>query len=372
MNICIVQPALNVPTETFIRIHAQRLPANVTVVHGVSSGPVWLGEKPVLSQSALRRAGRAVGRILALRPRSWHTTVALLAVFRRVEPHAVLAEYGTAGVHAMEACRRARVPLIVFFHGFDASRKAVLDKHRKAYGRMFQQAAALVTVSQAMGQKLISLGAPPEKVFYCPCGVDCPRSSVATPSTNAPVFLTLGRFVEKKSPDSTLRAFAEVFRGHPQSRLRMIGDGPLLGPCRELAETLGISAAVTFLGWQPSEVVEREMLAARAFLQHSVQAADGDCEGTPATVLEAGASGLPVIATRHAGIPEVVIDGETGLLVEEHDVAAMALLMGRMVDDPDLAERIGRAARRHVEQNFSMQQSIDKLWTILRRAVATE
>ncbi|MGA2253405.1 MAG: glycosyltransferase, partial [Thermoguttaceae bacterium] len=340
-----------------------------TVVHGVSSGPVWLGDRPVLSQSPLSRAARRLIGILTLRARNWQTTAALLAVFRGLRPMAVLAEYGTAGVHALEACRLTHTPLIVHFHGFDASKRSILKKHRVAYGRLFQEAAALVAVSRAMRQKLISLGAEPEKVHYCPYGVECRRFGGTRPSANPPVFLAVGRFVEKKSPDLTMRAFAETFRTHPESRLRMIGDGPLLALCRDLAEILGIGPAVTFLGSQPHQVVEQEMRTARAFVQHSVEATDGDCEGTPVAVLEASAAGLPVIATRHAGIPDVVIDGETGLLADERDVAEMAVLMRRMVDDAQLAAQLGQAGRTRVAQHFSMQQSIDRLWTIIEAAV---
>ena len=368
MNICILQPALNLASETFIRAHAEQLPANVTVVHGVSSGPLWLGDQPVLSQSPLSRTARTLRGMFSRQPRNWHTTAALLAVFRRVQPQAALAEYGTAGVHALSACRSARVPLVVHFHGFDASKKSVLNKHREAYRRMFREAAAVVAVSHAMRRKLISLGAEPQKVHYCPCGVEVRRFGGAQPAANGPVFLAVGRFVEKKSPGSTLRAFAETFRARPQARLRMIGDGPLLGPCRELAESLGIGAAVTFLGSQPHDAVAEEMRMARAFVQHSVEAADGDCEGTPVAVLEAGASGLPVIATRHAGIPDVVVDGETGLLVDEHDIAGMAAGMQRLLDDGQLAAQLGQAARVRVQRHFSLQDSIDRLWTIIDAA----
>ena len=107
------------------------------------------------------------------------------------------------------------------------------------------------------------------------------------------------------------------------------------------------------------------MESARAFVQHSVEAPSGDAEGTPVAVLEAGASGLPVVATRHAGIPDVVIEGKTGLLVEEHDVAGMADAMLRLIDDPPLAANLGAAARDHVRAHFSMERSIDRLWRII-------
>lgn len=148
MKLCIVQPSLNAVSETFFRAHAERLPARVTVVHGVNSGRSSVGDKPILSQNLFCRATRKLGRIIARRPWEWEITASLLVAFRRLQPQAVLAEYGTTGVLAMEACRLARVPLVVHFHGFDASKHSVLEQHQETYCRMFQQAAAIVVVSQ--------------------------------------------------------------------------------------------------------------------------------------------------------------------------------------------------------------------------------
>ncbi|MEA3377274.1 MAG: glycosyltransferase, partial [Chloroflexota bacterium] len=111
------------------------------------------------------------------------------------------------------------------------------------------------------------------------------------------------------------------------------------------------------------------MRAARGFVQHSVQAFSGDSEGTPVAVLEAGASGLPVVATRHAGIPDVVVEGETGFLVDEGDVHAMAEGMVRLASMPDLAGRMGAAARKRIEEHFSMEKSIANLWRIITSAM---
>lgn len=369
MNICIVQPAINVVSETFMRAHAERLPGHVTVVHSVNSGRSSIRDRPVLSQTVFSRGMRKLGRIIARRPWEWEITASLLAAFRRIRPHVVLAEYGTTGVVALEACRRACVPLVAHFHGFDASNRSCLDEYREGYRRLFREAAFVVAVSRAMRRRLISLGAPPEKVCYSPYGVDCARFDGADPAASRSVFLAVGRFVEKKAPYLTLLAFADVYRSHPDSRLRMIGDGPLLGPCRTMATALGLRDAVTFLGPQPHEVVQEEMRKSRAFVQHSIEAADGDCEGMPVAILEAGASGLPVVATRHAGIPDVVIDEETGLLVDERDIGGMAQRMKRLVDDPGLGTRLGEAARIRVAASFSMQQSIDRLWSILEASV---
>jgi Glycosyl transferases group 1 len=103
---------------------------------------------------------------------------------------------------------------------------------------------------------------------------------------------------------------------------------------------------VTFLGEQPHDVVAAELRGARAFVQHSITAVDGDSEGLPNSVLEASATGIPVVSTRHAGIPEIVVDGTTGYLVDEHDVPAMVTQMERLLGDPALAATLGRAGRR--------------------------
>jgi glycosyltransferase involved in cell wall biosynthesis len=245
----------------------------------------------------------------------------------------------------------------------------VLEEHRETYPLMFNQAAAIIAVSRSMQRKLISMGAPAERLHYNPYGIDCSMFGGARPGNAKPLFIAVGRFVEKKAPQVTLRAFSQVHRKFPITQLRMIGDGPLLEECKTLAASLGVASAVTFLGAQQHTAVQAEMRGARCFLQHSVEAASGDCEGTPLGILEAGASGLPVVATRHAGIPDVVIEGETGFLVDEHDVDGMAAHMLRLVEEPETAARMGEAARNHISTNFSQEQSLIKLWKIVESSI---
>lgn len=356
----LVTPYLPSVSETFIRAHAEGLPARVVLVHG------WrpmIGAEPVLSWP--RRAFYKTWRLVAGGRLERETTAAYIKAFRREDVRAVLAEYGPTGVLVMEACRKLGIPLVVHFHGYDASERAVLEAHAESYRVMFREAAAIVAVSRAMQKKLIALGASAEKVHYNPCGIDCEEFEAGDAGAQPPVFLAVGRFVEKKAPHLTLKAFSEVMRAFPEARLRMIGDGPLLDGCRRLAHELGIEGAVTFLGAQPHEVVRAEMHEARCFVQHSVEAPSGDSEGTPVGILEAGASALPVVSTRHAGIPDVVVEGQTGFLVDERDVPAMTEHMLRLAREPELAKRLGQSARIHIAGNFSEQQSLDRLWTII-------
>ena len=366
MHLLIVQTRPPEESETFIRAHFEHLPAQTHAAYG---WPLHVDGRSVLSMSLPIRVGRAV-RKLATGQMLESDTYALLQAFRDTRADAVMAEYGKMGVCAMDACERAKVPLIVHFHGADASVRQVLAQFADAYRRMFQVAAAIVAVSHSMRQRLISLGAPAEKVHYNAYGVECDRFAGGDPSQASERFIAVGRFVEKKAPHLTLHAFSKVLTTHPQAQLRMIGDGPLWRVCRDLAGMLEIEHTVTFLGQQPHDVVAQEMRSARAFVQHSIEASDGDCEGTPVAVLEAGASGLPVIATRHAGICDVVEEHRTGLLVDERDVDGMAEHMRTLLEQPALAAELGRAGRERIAAEFSMDKSIARLWNVIRTSAA--
>jgi colanic acid/amylovoran biosynthesis glycosyltransferase len=351
---------------SFIRPHIDRLPADTVAVHGYLPA---IGSRPTLSQSPLARLGRKVRR--AVRRQPWEEEIVLgyLRAFDR-RPAVVLAEFGPTAVRLIEPCRRARLPLVAHFHGYDISVRSVIEEHRDGYRRLFRSAAAIVAVSKAMRAVLIEMGAPAERVHYCPYGVDCDVFHPGDAASADPTALAVGRFVDKKAPHLTILAFAEVHRRNPAARLRMIGDGMLRGSCGDLVSALGLDDAVTFLGHQPHEAIAAEMRLARCFVQHSLIAANGDSEGTPNSILEAGASGLPVISTRHAGIPDVVIEGRSGFLVEERDVRGMADAWLKVIDDPALAGSMGCEARRHISASFAIDSRLGQLWSIIAGAAA--
>jgi glycosyltransferase involved in cell wall biosynthesis len=359
-SLCVVKGSGAV--ETFIRAHAEGLPADVTLIQDL---PPQIDGRPILSQARPSRAYRKALRLMTRRDWTWELTTAYVAAFRHARADAVLAEFGQTGVTVLDACRRLGLPLIVHFHGADISKRAVLDEYADRYRQLFREARAIVAVSEPMRQRLIAYGAPPDIVYRNPYGVDVRAFGGASPASADATFLAVGRFVEKKAPQLTILAFAEVHRRDARARLRMIGTGPLLDSCRDLARGLGIDSAVCFLGAQPPAVIQEEMRHARAFVQHSIEAPSGDAEGMPVAILEAAASGLPVIATRHAGIPEAVINGETGLLVDERDVAGMAAAMSRLAGDPALAGQWGAAAHTHATRHFSAEHSLARLWSII-------
>jgi colanic acid/amylovoran biosynthesis glycosyltransferase len=154
------------------------------------------------------------------------------------------------------------------------------------------------------------------------------------------------------------------------ARLTMVGDGPLLEACKQMAIAMGITQAVEFTGPRSHPQVAELMRGARCFVQHSLKTSYGDSEGTPVAVLEASGAGLPVVSTRHGGIKDVVQHGETGYLVEEGDLTGMAQYMIKLADDPDLAAELGGKGRQHIAACYTMDKSIRGLEQVLDSAVS--
>ena len=177
--------------------------------------------------------------------------------------------------------------------------------------------------------------------------------------------LCVGRMVPKKGQRITLEAFARASRAVPGLRLEFIGDGPDLESCRAFATGNDLSDRVVFHGSTGPDFVADRMRAADIFALHSVTAPDGDEEGLPVAVREAMACGLPILSTRHAGIPEAVIDGEHGFLVNERDTATMTDRLVELARDPSLRQSLGRAARHRAASSFSSESETERLRAIL-------
>jgi colanic acid/amylovoran biosynthesis glycosyltransferase len=367
MVVCVAQASERENFQPFVEAHVARLPARIEVLCGrdlnadgegrrIGPGRLRLG----IARGVRHFTGLSLPERLNRRARG--------RFLKRRGVDVVLAEFGPTGVAMQGACRRAGVPFVVHFHGYDACKHDVLDRFAAGYVRMFRGCAAVVAVSRPMQEQLIRLGAPPEKVRYNPYGVDLERFTPTDAGANPPLFVAVGRFVEKKAPQLTLLAFRRALDACPDARLLMVGDGVLLDACRDIVVALGLSDAVELAGRLPHERVAEALAGARAFVQHSITPESGDCEGMPNAILEAGACALPVVSTRHAGIPDAVVEGETGFLVDERDVAGMAAHMTTLARDPALAGRMGAAARERMAAEFSMDKRIRALWDILVEA----
>ena len=377
INIAIVSPSITSVTESFIKAHIDFIGGSKIVLYG--QYPNMKIDGYSLSE-LYPEPNRAFEKLESLLPyhiafrikhkrrleRSPKKLVERFLITKNIR--VVLAEYGFAGSAFVSVCRKLGIPLIVHFHGCDAYRKTPIEKHYKAYKEMFDYVSYVVVVSRDMERQLLGLGASQSKIVYNPYGSH-PQFAKLMPDYYSNQLLSVGRFVDKKAPYLTLGTFRIVLGQFPELRLVMVGDGPLLNTCKNLSKSWGIEDKVNFPGILPHGQILSLMAQSFCFIQHSVVADDGDSEGTPVAVLEAGAAGLPVISTYHAGIPDVVIHEETGFLVDEFDVKGMANYVKILADDREKAKAIGEKARKHIKENFSMGKHIGTLEQLINMSV---
>jgi colanic acid/amylovoran biosynthesis glycosyltransferase len=366
-HICIVLPYRLAYSETFLQAHIERLSATPSYLERfpIESADVsWHQGSPSNTAKLKHRAKMALHRF-ALNPAK---KIYLRNFFKTNRINVVLAEYGMTGVGVMSTCERLNLPLIVHFHGYDAYSHRVLDRHEKTYKKMFAYAGAIVAVSKHMVDQLVGLGAPREKVFYNPYGVDIDTFKPLSSSSQAQV-LAVGRFVEKKAPYLTILAFKKVLDRLPDVKLIMVGEGGLQDVCHKIVRSLHIEHAVVFKGAVSHDQVARLMQESRVFVQHSLTPQSGDSEGTPVGILEAGAASLPVVSTAHAGIMDAVVHGKTGFLVKEGDIDGMSEYMYQLLTNRELAVEMGKRAREHISANFKMEDRIKYLRAIIDNCV---
>ena len=368
-NICIVHPNPGPQCETFIRAHIDRLPGVASVLHG--------GHMPLYDMNGRElHPGLPQDFRQLFSPDGKQRTAQHEKAAKNIADHleasniqVALAEYGPTGVAMMEPCEAKHIPLVTYFFGYDAFERPVTDKYAEGYSRLFRRADRLLGVSGSILERLRSMGAPETRMSRIVCGVDTKIFSATDPSCNTPLFTTMSRFVDKKGPHLSLLAFSEAAKKAPEIRLCMIGDGPLLDSCRAVSKALGIEDFVEFPGRLSPGDARRILGKSRCFLQHSITAPNGDSEGTPVAILEASAMGLPVVSTRHSGIPDIVHHEETGLLCDPFDIETMAEHIVRLALEPETALRFGQKGREFVRTHCDLQKTVGQLHCELIRVV---
>lgn len=363
-RLMVFAPTCRAVSETFVRANLQGLPFDLTAFFG--------DERPLshpwrLAYGLAILLSKAFTRLRWLRLASWPASVVSFVLIRLYRPQAVMVEFGFEAVRVMEACAWTGVPMVVHFRGSDASAHGRLGLLSERYRRLFCIAAGVVVKSKPMAQTLERLGVSPENLLISPSGAN-PKLFYGSDPAKAPnVLLAVGRFVNKKGPLHTIRSFYLLRVKAPElnAKLMMVGEGPLLSAAQILIEKLHLESSIELLGARNQDQVAELMREVRAFVQHSLVAPDGDSEGSPVAVMEAQISGLPVVATRHAGIPEVVLDGQTGLLVDEGDEQAMAEAMQVILSDGALAAQLGKAGQVRAKQLFKIDNHLNDITELL-------
>ena len=274
------------------------------------------------------------------------------------------AHFGSNGVYAVKLKKETDLPLAVHFYGQDASQYLKEEKWLEAYPPVFEQADLIFVVSKDMINDLRQAGFPTDKIVLIPIGInvnDFAFKERVPLAENEPVkFVFLGRFAEKKNPVGLIQAFDRVRKEHDNVELRLIGEGELKKEMLAEVETRQLTEKVKFLGTLKKDDVARELLDSQVLVLPSYTTPRYDKEATPSVLKEAMASGMPVIASRHAGIPELVEDKVNGFLVPEKDLDALAERMVTLVERQDLWRKFGLNGRKKVEKDFNLELQIGK------------
>ena len=331
-------------------------------VHECGLHPV----RRVLGNALYNTSGR-VAALTRRQRRVWAT------VAQREDVRLIHAHFGTAGIQALPLAKALGLPLLVTFHGYDASKALRFDAYRRSLEKLFEY-AEVITVSRDMATRLIDCGADPARMRVLHCGIPVHEFQMLTRkaisakvAAEEPIqFLQVASFALKKGHRYTFEAFAQHLKRHPKNRLTLIGDGGERRALERLARDLGIREQVEFAGWVAPSEVAGYLQRADVFLHHSVTGANGDKEGIPTSIMEAMATGLPVVSTRHSGIPELVADGVTGRLVDERDVSAY---VDGLEECLEWSLEMGLQARKCVEERFNSELQANALAEIYAEVI---
>jgi colanic acid/amylovoran biosynthesis glycosyltransferase len=292
----------------------------------------------------------------------------LYRTLREIRPNLIHAHFGTSGWTILPYARWLRLPLVVSYYGFDVGYLLEPEKHPTyqfytgSIQKLFSGASLHLALTQEMRGLLLTLGAHPDKVVVHYNGVDLARFSPAErPESEHCTFFFCGREVEKKGFAFGMQAIANAHQQEKNIRVLFLGaNGPLRPQIEAQIAALGIQEIVTFA--DDKDGLVPLLHRSDVIVAPSVTASDGDREGLPTVLVEAAACGVPAIASRHAGIPELVRHNETGLLCEERDIDGLTRSILQMTREKNLRRTLGENARRLAEQEFD----IDKLTARLK------
>ncbi|MEL6652659.1 MAG: glycosyltransferase [Bacteroidota bacterium] len=378
MKVLTFSYSLGAPTETFIYNELKEIESfvelNLVCCHRHNSELFPLPPLTVVPYEPSRVRAKVLHE---LRQRNISWAYHLPAFRKRIDaliaerqPELIHCHFGPQAIRFWDNSRLARkLPILISFHGYDASRLL----RQKAYVAKMQQLSQLpnvsiICVSHHMRQRLSEAGINTKRSHILYYGTDCeffvPRSGKT--QDQAYTFLQISSFREKKGHQYTLAAYAKFLQQSPDKETQLIlaGDGPLREGMMKQAKELKIEKYVHFPGLVKPDQARSLLAAADCFVHHSVTATNGDTEGIPNAIMEAMAMEVPVIATIHAGIPELVEDGVNGYLIKEKDVKAYTKAMHDILSWPRKPEN-----REKVLSAFERKQHAKSLAQIYQQAV---
>lgn len=312
---------------------------------------------------------------LGYRPtRRWH--------LKRHDARLLHAHFGPLGYKALDLADAFGIPLVTTFYGFDLSLLPQQSPEwRDRYQVLFDRGTHFLVEGPHMKEQLVELGCPASKVSVHHLGVNLdmlPYRPRRRENEQPLRVLAAGRFTEKKGFPHAIEAFARFLEQGGEGHFTIVGglgdddrDRAARDELRRVARRHGVEAQVILREFLPHDELIEAYHDHDVFLSPSIEACDGDNEGgAPVTIIEAAATGMPVVSTRHCDIPEAVKHEETGLLAEEGDTEALAQFLFNIYEHAESMEEMAKAARTHVEREYDAFKQGKKLDDIYRRIIS--
>jgi glycosyltransferase involved in cell wall biosynthesis len=333
------------------------------------------GDWPVDRIEVIRRSrGRFLGRASEKRcGRPWQISNAeasrILALIEHENCLLLHVFFGNVAIHLLPLLRRCSIPIVVSFHGSDVAGSMASAGYSEALVELFSLATVVPCRSKQLASRVAGLGCPEAKTRLMRTAVpDLTFVEREPPGNGEWRIVQAARLVPKKGVSAALHAFAAFRRRHPGATFTIAGEGPLEKELRRTAAELGVGDQVQFAGFLPQRALQDLFFQSHVFL-HPSETAGGDVEGIPNAMLEAMATGLPVVSTRHGGIPEVIEDGWNGLLCGEGDVEGVTSALLRLAGNPSLYRALARQASDSVHRQFSRERQVAAIEEIYNDAL---
>jgi colanic acid/amylovoran biosynthesis glycosyltransferase len=289
---------------------------------------------------------------------------AIRRILIRRDPDLIHVYFGNTGVHLLPLLSKWDRAWVVSFHGMDVQRRPKEKGYDRKLAEVLELAPLVLVRSQSLAKRLQDLGCSPDKIRLNRTGI--PLQNFPLVERSVPVggqwqLVQACRLVEKKGLLTTLGAFRRFIADYPKARLVIAGEGPMKDALVRRIDELSLGNQVSLTGFLNQDDLRRVYAESHIFIHPSELAPDSNQEGIPNSMLEAMSSGLPVVATRHGGIPEAVQEGLDGLLVPERDELALHEALLKLTSQPDLWRQMGKQASRSVAENFEQGQQIVRL-----------
>lgn len=272
-------------------------------------------------------------------------------------------QYGTIGRDWAYIKEVLDAGLVVSFRGYDLMRM-ILEHGSSVYKELFDKGDVFLPVCQYFAQKLEEIACPAQKIRILYSGIDIKKYPYRERTFNFREnikLLSVGRLVEKKGIKYVIYAVEKLVKQYPNVRHTIVGTGKLEGELKQLTKSLKLEGHIHFINSLADEEMKEVYNRSQIFILPCVHAQDHDQEGIPNALKEAMATGMPVISTRHSGIPELVQDGVSGFLAPEKDVDALVEKCEYLITHPQRCAEMGRAGRRYVEEYFDIKKLNNRL-----------